>query len=244
MKLSHEEVRTSVAGVPLHGFLAWDAARAGARPGVLLVHEWWGHDEQIRGRARQVAELGYCALAVDMYGKGEVARTPDEAGQRMNAVFSTPGALRGRFQAWFDLLAARPETDASRMAVMGYCFGGAVALEMARQGMALSAAVAYHPGSLATGTTAERGRVRARVLVLIGEADPFVPAEQRTAFRREMEAAGVEHEYVSYPGVKHGFTVPAATERGKTYDLPLAFDAAADRDSWERTVRFLAAAFE
>lgn len=244
MKLHTEEVRYSAGALALHGFLAIDAEHQEPRPGVLLVHEWWGHDEQIRTRARQVAALGYNALALDMYGEGKCALTPDEAGKAMNAVFSTPGALRARFQAAWNLLAARSDTDASRLAVLGYCFGGAVALEMARQGLPLAGALAFHPGSLATGTRAARGTVRSRVLVLIGEDDPFVPAAQRADFRAEMQAAGVEHEVVSYPGVKHGFTVPAATERGTKYGIPLAYDAPADRDSWARTERFLAAVFE
>lgn len=244
MNIRTEEIRYRAGVTPLHGYAAWDADATGSRPGVLLLHEWWGHDEYVQRRAREVAALGYHAFALDMYGEGKVATTPDEAGAWMNEILGTPGVVPTRFKAALAALTARSGVDAQRVAALGYCMGGAIALEMARQGLELRAVAAYHPGSLVTGTTARKGTVRARVLVCLGEDDPFVPEEQRAAFQKEMRSALVDFEYVSYPGVRHGFTVPAATERGQTYGIPLAYDEKADKDSWKRTVRLLAAAFE
>jgi dienelactone hydrolase len=239
MDLRCEEIVYRENDVPLRGFLAWDPARAGKRPGVLVVHEWWGHDEYVRGRARQLARSGHVALAVDMYGDGKLAGTPQEAEALMLAVGSDLARRRGRFEAAREVLAAHEATDAERLAAIGYCFGGAVVLQMARLGLDLAAVASFHPGSLATTRPAQRGSYRARTLVCLGADDPFVGADERAAFRREMSSAGVELEFVEYPGVVHGFTVPAATERGQKYGLPLAYDAQADRDSWSRLERLL-----
>ena len=226
----------------LRGYLAWDGGREGPRPGVLVVHEWWGHDDYVRGRARQLAERGYVAYAVDMYGAGKRAETPQEAQALMGQVLGNPQAMRRRFEASRAALAARPGVDARRMAAIGYCFGGSVVLEMARQGLELAAVAAFHPGGLSA-EPAVRGTYRAKTLVCLGADDPFVPAEQRRAFQKALEAAGAELDLVEYPGVVHGFSVPAATKRGKEHGLPLAYDARADRDSWERLERLLAGAF-
>lgn len=239
MKLHGEEVVYQARGRTLRGFVAWDAERKEKRPGVLVVHEWWGHDEHVRGRARRLAEAGYVGMAVDMYGDGKKAENPDEAGKLMTEVMSDPALLRARFEAARDVLIEHPSTDRARLAALGYCFGGAVVLEMARAGLDLEAVAAFHPGSLATKQPAQRGKLKAKVLVCLGSADPFVSKEQREGFRREMTAAGADFELIEYPGVQHGFTVPEATERGKKYGLPLAYDAKADADSWSRLQRLL-----
>ncbi|HEX6883479.1 MAG TPA: dienelactone hydrolase family protein [Planctomycetota bacterium] len=242
MNLHTNEVAYTAKGVPLRGFVAWDEGRQGKRPGVLVVHEWWGHDEYVRGRARQLAGLGYAALAVDMYGTGKVAKTPQEAGNLMTAVTSDLATMRARFEAARDVLVEQAPADAQRLAAIGYCFGGAVVLQMARLGLELRAVASFHPGSLAPAQPAKRDTYKARTLVCLGADDPFVPAEQRADFRQEMQSAGVACELVEYPGVVHGFTVEAATARGKTYGLPLAYDAQADGDSWRRLVRLLESA--
>lgn len=242
MELHSEVVVHPVGGVPLHAFLARPREVGARRPGVLVVHEWWGHDDYARTRARQLAELGFVAFAVDMYGRGQVAATPQEAGALMQSVTGDLALMRARFEAAREVLARRAECD-GRIAAIGYCFGGAVVLQMARAGVDLAAVASFHPGSLATTTPAQRGRYRAKTLVCLGGADPFVDAKERAAFQREMEDAGADLEWVEYPGVQHGFTVPAASERGRRFSLPLAYDAQADRDSWERTQRLLARAF-
>lgn len=243
MSIRSEEIVYQAEGLPLRGFVAWDPGRKQKRPGVLVVHEWWGHDEYVRGRARQLAAKGYTAMAVDMYGDGKVAKTPEEAEKLMLEVMGDMGRMRARFVAARDALFEHDGTDGASMAAIGYCFGGAVALQMARLGLDLRAVACFHPGSLATSHPARRGTLRAKVLVCLGEDDPFVSQDERAAFRREMTTASADFELVEYPHVQHGFTVPAATERGKSYGLPLAYDAQADQDSWARLDGFLQRAF-
>ena len=242
MNLRAEEVVYQASGLSLCGFVAWDPAVKKKRPGVLVVHEWWGHDEYVRGRARQLAGLGYTALAVDMYGEGKVAETPEQAQKLMLEVVEDIEKMRSRFVAAREVLLEHEGTDSESIAAIGYCFGGAVVLQMARLGLDLKAVAAFHPGSLATRHPARRGSLRAKVLVCLGEADPFVSQDERAGFRREMTNAAADFELVEYPRVQHGFTVPAATERGKSYSLPLAHDAQADRDSWSRLERLLSRA--
>ena len=212
----------------LQGFVAWDDAARGRRPGVLVVHEWWGHNEHARNQARRLAEAGYVGFALDMYGKGKVTTHPQDAQAFVNEVTKDPAVLTARFNAALEQLKRDPHVDTTRLAAIGYCFGGAVVLGMARGGADLAAVVTFH-GALATTSPAQPGKVRARVLVLAGGADPFVPPEQLEAFKREMQAAGARFEVITYPGAKHGFTNPNAAQ----YGMPqLAYDAAADRESW------------
>jgi len=195
----------------LQGFLAWDDAAPGKRPGVLVVHEWWGHNEHARNQARRLAEAGYVGFALDMYGKGK-----------------DPAVVVARFNAALDQLKRDPHVDTTRIAAIGYCFGGAVVLDMARAGAPLAAVVTFH-GALATKAPAQPGKVKARILVLAGGADPFVPPEQIEAFKRELQAAGARFEVIVYPGAKHGFTNPTASQYGMEQ---LAYNAEADRQSW------------
>lgn len=212
------------------GYLAWDDARGGKRPGVLVVHEWWGHNEYARKRAEMLAGLGYVALAVDMYGGGKLAEHPREAGAFAGAVRENMETAQARFLAAMALLQQQPQSD-GRMGAIGYCFGGGIVLEMARRGVDLDGVASFH-GSLATEQPAQVGQVKARVMVAHGADDPFVKPEQLQAFHEEMRAAEVQYQFISYPGVKHSFTNPQADEFGSRFGLPLDYDAAADADSW------------
>ena len=234
------EIDYEANGTTLKGYLA-QSGNAGPSAGVLVVPEWWGHNPYVRQRADQLAALGYTALAVDMYGNGELADTPDRAGELMNASFAAPDEMRARFDAAFARLTAESSVDSSKVAAIGYCYGGAVALEMARAGVDLALVGSFHPGGLATTNPAQPGKLRAHVLVGLGADDPFVSEEDRGAFEQEMQAAGVALDFVRYPGVVHGYTVPAATERGERFGLPLRYDESADQDSWQRLVTALAA---
>jgi len=223
----------------LQGFIAWDDAARGKRPGVLVVHEWWGHNEHARNQARRLAEAGYVGLALDMFGKGKVATHPQDAQAFVNEVTKDPAVLAARFNAALEQLKRDPHVDTTRVAAIGYCFGGAVVLDMARAGAPLGAVVTFH-GALATKTPAQSGKVKARVLVLTGGADPFVPPEQVEAFKREMQAAGGRFEVISYPGAKHGFTNPDAAK----YGMPqLAYDADVDRQSWTAMLKLFKEVF-
>lgn len=235
--LRTEVVDYKVGDETFTGYLAWDDAIAGKRPGVLVVHEWWGHNAYARKRAEMLAGLGYTAFALDMYGSGKLAGHPDDAKQFMMAVTSSMPAAEARFGKAMELLKQQDSVDAEHIAAIGYCFGGGMVLHMARAGMDLDGVASFH-GSLGTQSPAQPGKVRASVLVLNGAADPFVPPEQVQAFEQEMQRAGVDFTLVNYPGVKHSFTNPEADSFGKRFDMPLAYDEKADHDSWERMQAF------
>ncbi len=238
-----EEVTYEADGTTLKGYIAYDSASDDPRPGILVVHEWWGHNEYVRERARMLAELGYTALALDMYGEGKNTEHPKEAMAFSTQAMKNIKGAQARFEAASELLRDHKTTDADLIGAIGYCFGGGVALQMARLGADLDAVVSFH-GSLDAKKKAQKGKVKAQILVLTGEDDPMVPAKSVEAFKKEMERAKVDFEVVAYPGVKHAFTNPGATELGKEHDLPIAYDAQADKDSWERMKGFLKAAFE
>ena len=227
-----ETVSYPANGTTLKGYLAYDAGSDAKRPGVLVVHEWWGLNDYIRRRARMLADLGYTALAVDMYGEGQTADNPDEAGRLMNTVLQDMRQGKTRLEAGYGLLKGQSTTDAAHVAAIGYCFGGAMVLHAARIGMDLDGVVSFH-GSLGSAHKPAPGSVRARILVCHGAADSLVPDADITAFKREMEEAGADYRFEAYKGALHGFTNPDADENGKKYGLPLAYSAETDRRSWQ-----------
>jgi dienelactone hydrolase len=237
-----KEVTYRAADTTMRGYLAYDDAREENRPGILIVHEWWGHTEYARERARMLAELGYTALAVDMYGDGRQALHPEEAARFAAAVRQNLPAAQERFEAALAELRQHPTVDPEKIAAIGYCFGGAVVLEMARAGVDLKGVVSFH-GSLATENRAKSGKVKAKVLVLNGADDPLVTPDEIAGFKEEMEAAGVDYRFVNYPGAKHSFTNPRADELGSKFNMPLAYHPEADARSWEAMRQFFDAIF-
>jgi len=238
-----KEVSYAANGTTLKGYIAFDDALKGKRPGVLVIHEWWGHNEYARMRARKLAEQGYTALAVDMYGDGKQAHHPDDAGKFSSEVAKNAVLAKSRFDAAYKLLSEDGSVDSKNIAAIGYCFGGSVVLNMARIGEPLKAVASFH-GGLGTASPAEAGKVKARVASFTGEDDPMIPATQVAAFKQEMEKAGVIYKVVTYPGAKHSFTNPDADKYGQEFKLPLAYNAAADKASWEEGLSFLADAFK
>lgn len=226
------DVDYQVDGVTMKGHLAYDDAIEGARPGVLVVHEWWGLNDYARSRARMLAELGYTAFALDMFGGGRQARHPEDAGQFSGEIMKNQALAQARFNGALDLLRKERTVDPARVAAIGYCFGGAVVLQMARYGSDLAGVVSFH-GNLSAVSPAQPGAVNARILVLTGADDPFVPAEQVERFRHEMDAAGADYRVIAYPGARHGFTNPGADRYGQEFNLPLAYNQAADAASWK-----------
>ncbi len=229
--LQGEEVTYKAGDTVLKGYLVYDNRIADRRPAVLVVHEWWGHNEYARKRARMLAKLGYTALAVDMYGDGKQADHPEHAGKFAGEVMKNMEAATARFQAGMRLLQEHKTVDPQKIAAIGYCFGGTIVLEMARLGTDLDGVVSFH-GSLGTANPANPGQIKAEVLALNGAADPFVTAENIAQFKKEMEEAGVEYKFISYAGAKHGFTNPDADTFGKKFNMPLEYNAAADQQSW------------
>lgn len=238
-----KEIAYRADGVSFRGYLAYDDAIKGKRPGVLVVHEWWGHNPYARKRARMLAELGYVALAVDMYGEGKQASHPEDASKFSSAVMQNLAEAEQRFMAAYRTLQQQPVTDPQRIAAIGYCFGGGVVLAMARRGVPLHGVVSFH-GSLGAGAPAQPGRIKAKILVLNGADDPFVTPEQIAAFKQEMQEAGADYEFINYPGAKHSFTNPDADKFGKQFNLPLAYNPEADRKSWAKMQVFLKEVFK
>ena len=226
-----EDVTYSAGDTNCKSYIAYDGARGERRPGVLVVHEWWGLDDYIRGRARTLAEMGYTALAVDMYGNGQTAADPEGAGALMTSVLGDMEAGTARLRAAFDALAGHPLVDADRVAAIGYCFGGAMVLHGARIGMDLKGVVSFH-GSLGSFHKPAKGEVKARVLVCHGAADSLVSDEEIAGIKQEMADAGADFRFIAYEGALHGFTNPEATANGKKYGLPLKYDEAVDKRSW------------
>ena len=230
-------------GTKLKGFIAYDSDIMGKRPGVLIVHEWWGHNDYVRKRAKMIAELGYTALAVDMYGDGKQANHPDDAGKFAMEVFKNMDVAKAKFEAALELLKAQPTTDPERIAAIGYCFGGGVVLNMARSGLELDAVVSFH-GALQTEKPAEPGKVKAMVLVCNGEDDPLTTPEQIEAFKKEMSNAGVDYKFINYPGAVHSFTNPIADSVGQKFNMPLAYNKEADEKSWAEMKSLLSEVFK
>ena len=227
-----EELSCTANGTTLKGYLAYDAAAAGPCPGVLVVHEWWGLNDYVRGRARMLAEMGYTALAVDMYGDGQTADNPDGAGALMMGVLENMGEGEARLKASYQALSGHAACDGGRMAAIGYCFGGAMVLHAAKIGMDLKAVASFH-GALGSMHTPGPGEVKAKVLVCHGAADALVPEDDIANFKAEMDAAGADYRFESYEGALHGFSNPEATANGEKYGLPLKYDEAVDTRSWE-----------
>ncbi|MES9969651.1 MAG: dienelactone hydrolase family protein [Candidatus Thiodiazotropha sp.] len=226
-----EEVVYQQGDTQMKGFLAYDDAIQGKRPGILVVHEWWGHNAYARSRSKQLAGMGYTALAVDMYGDGKQADHPKDAGRFAGEVKKNMETASARFQAAMDLLQAHKTVASGDISAIGYCFGGGMVLEMARRGLDLDLVSSFH-GSLPTTTPAVKGAVKAEVLVFNGADDPFVKPEHIEAFKAEMDQAGVKYSFTNYPGAKHSFTNPDADKFGKKFDLPLKYDPSADNQSW------------
>ncbi len=231
--LHTEEVPYRQGDTQLKGHLAYDDRDEGPRPGVLVVHEWWGLNDYAKGRADMLAEEGYVALAVDMYGEGKVTEHPQEAGQWAAEVSRNAELGRQRFLAAYELLRADPHVDGERIAAIGYCFGGGVVLNMALAGVDLNGVVSFH-GSLPQQPAAP-GTVKAKILVCHGGSDPLTTQEQIQTFEKNLTAAGADWELNIYGGAKHSFTNPEADLHGMD---ALAYSPTADRRSWRAMLDF------
>lgn len=217
-------------GITMKGFIAYNDDTTVSKPVVLILPEWWGIGDYTRGRAKQLAALGYVAFAVDMYGEGKTAETPDEAGKLATPFYTSATLAKARFDAAFAKIRTYKFADTNRVAAIGYCFGGAMVLNMARAGEPLKGVVSFH-GNL-IGNKLDKNLLKADVLVCHGNDDKFVlPAEVAT-FKKQMDSVGASYTFKSYDGATHAFSNPAATEKGKKYGIPVAYNAAADTASF------------
>jgi dienelactone hydrolase len=212
----------------LEGFLAYDDATTAKRPGIVVVHEWWGNNDYSHHRAEQLAQLGYAAFAIDMYGKGKVTTDPAKATEWSNAVKGDFKTALARAQLGFDQLKSQPMVDATKMSAIGYCFGGSVVLHMARNNFPLAGVVSFH-GDLSPGPT-PAASIASKILVCHGADDTFVPQTAVTSFIEEMKKANANYQINEYSGSVHAFTNPDA---GK-FNIPgIAYNKQADERSWK-----------
>jgi dienelactone hydrolase len=225
----------------MKGFVVYDDAITGKRPGIVMVHEWWGITKHVHNEAAKFAQQGYTAFIADMYGDGKTADNPKDAGALSSSVMKNPTVMESRFNAARDQLAKQASVDAQRIGAVGYCFGGAVVLNMARAGADLAAVAGFH-ASLGLNTPAPApGTVKAKILILNGADDPFVKREQYDALKKDFDAAKADYRIIEYPGAVHAFTNPEATELGKKFNLPLRYDAQVDREAKAEAAKFFAA---
>jgi dienelactone hydrolase len=236
-------VEYTAGGVALKGYLAYDNSVKGKRPAVIVVHEWWGVTDYPKKRAEMLAGLGYVAFAADMYGDGKIADNPTDAQKYAGESMKDFSLLKEKFSAVIDLLKKNELVDPNKIAAIGYCYGGGVVLNMARAGVDLRGVVSFH-GNLTAVEPAQKGKVKAKVLVCNGRDDKFISDENINNFKNEMKSAGVDFTFKSYRGALHAFSNPAATELGKKFNMPIAYNERADKKSWAEMQKFLKAALK
>jgi dienelactone hydrolase len=236
-ELKEENVTYSTDSVTMNGYIVYGDSVQGKRPAVLVVHEWWGLNDYAKSRARQLADLGYVAMAVDMYGNGQTASTPQEAGNLAGPFYQNPQLTEKRLNAAIAKLKTYPQVDTSKIAAIGYCYGGFVVLNAAKLGADLDAVVSFH-GNLG-GVKPNKDSLKAKLLVLHGEADPIVKPEEVAQFRKQMDSIGADYKFVSYPNAKHAFTNPAADSVENKFHIGVGYNAEAAEKSWEEMKQFL-----
>jgi len=241
-KIVGEAVTYTSDSITMKGYLAYDENATMKKPGVLVVHEWWGHNAYARKRAEMLADLGYTALAVDMYGDGKLAEHPKNAGKFAGMVMSNMSSAKSRFTAAMETLKNHPSVDSGKIAAIGYCFGGSVVLTMANAGMDLDAVAAFHSGvSLPIMPNED---LKAKVLVCNGADDQFISQESVANFKAQMDSIQADYTYIAYEGAKHSFTSKEADVNAEKFGLPLAYDEKADTASWQELQNLLTEAFK
>lgn len=241
-QIEGKEIEYSNDSTSMKGYVAYMDDIKGKRPGVILVHEWWGHNDYIRHRADMLAKLGYVAFALDMYGDGQTAEHPSDAGKFAGHVMSNMDRAKSRFEAGLKTLKGFENVDSNQIAAVGYCFGGSVVLSMANAGYDLDAAAAFHSGVELPIMPNEKPS--ARILVANGADDPMISQDQANAYKAAMDQVNADYKYLEYPNTTHAYTNPKADSLGKVFDLPLAYNAQADRAAWVELQALLANTFE
>jgi dienelactone hydrolase len=239
--IKEETVSYTADTITSKGYVAYDEKKQGKRPGILVVHEWWGLNDYPKKRAKQLAEMGYIAIAVDMYGDGKVAANPQEAMAMATPFYKNPELAKTRLDAAIKRLKEYAQTDTGNIAAIGYCYGGYVVLNAAKLGADLKGVVSFH-GSLA-GVPPHKDLLKAKVLVCHGEADKFESPQEIAAFKKGMDSVGADYTFKTYANATHAFTNPASTETGKKFNMPIEYNAAADTASWNEMKTFFGKIF-
>ena len=233
--IKEEPVTYSVGGKDYNGYVTYDSNQIGKRPGVLVVHEWWGLTDYPRMRAKELAALGYVAMAVDMYGDGKIAPDPKTAMALATPYYKDPTLAKTVLDAAINKLKTFPETDTSKLAAIGYCYGGYIVLNAVKLGADLKGVVSFH-GDL-SGVAPNKNLIKAKILICHGDSDQFVNPEV-AGFKKSMDSAGVDYNFKSYANATHAFTNPASDENGKKFNMPIKYNAAADTASWNDMKEF------
>jgi dienelactone hydrolase len=222
--------------IMLNGYISRNTAKTGKRPGIIVVHEWWGHDEFARQKADQLAEMGYVALAVDMYGNGKQAEHPEEAMAFSSHVMKNFDTAKKRFLAAMETLKADENVDTEKISAIGFCFGGSVALAMANSGADLDGVAVFHSG-LGLPVMPNKD-LKAKLLIQNGAEDMMITDEQEKTYKSQLDSINADYEYIAYKDVMHSFTNKKADSLGKKFGLPLAYDKEATEKSWEKMTLF------
>jgi dienelactone hydrolase len=239
--IKEEPVTYTDGQTTMKGFVVYDDAITAKRPGIIMVHEWWGITPHIHSEARKYAQAGYTAFIADMYGEAKTADNPKDAGALAGGVMKDPKVMESRFNAARTALAKQASVNPQSIGAVGYCFGGAVVLNMARTGADLAAVAGFH-ASLGLNTPAPApGTVKAKILILNGADDPFVKREQYDTLKKEFDAAKADYRIIEYPGAVHAFTNPEATALGEKFKLPLKYDAKVDAEAKAEAAKLFAA---
>jgi dienelactone hydrolase len=240
--IKYEDVSYGTDSVKLTGVVAYDSNAAAKLPVVLVIHEWWGLNDYVKGRVKQLAGLGYLAMAVDMYGDGKMGNNPDEAGKLAMPFYTNPALAKSRFEAALTKIKTYSAADTTKIAAIGYCFGGSMVLNMAKIGEGLNGVVSFH-GNLA-GLPADKNLLKAKVLVCHGADDQFVSADEVATFKKQMDSIGADYTFKQYAGATHAFSNPGATAMGQQFKIPIAYNAAADSASWNDMKDFFGKIFK
>lgn len=240
--LKEENITYTGDSITMNGYVVYDENVKGARPAVLVVHEWWGLNDYAKMRARELAKLGYIAMALDMYGDGRQADNPDSAGKLATPFYMNPQMAKIRFDAALAKLLTYSQADASKTAAIGYCFGGAQVINMAKLGDNLKGVVSFH-GNLNV-VPANKDLLKAQILVCHGAEDPFVPQAEADQFKKQMDSIGAKYTFKAYEGATHAFTNPNATAMGAKFNIPIKYNAAADTASWKDMKEFFSSIFK
>lgn len=240
-QVKEEAVTIQADTATMNSYVAYDASTQGRRPIVLVVPEWWGLNDYPRQRARQLAELGYFAMAVDLYGGGRTAANPQEAQTMATPFYQNPQLGKARIDAALAKARTYPQADTAQTAAIGYCFGGSMVINAANLGSDLDGAVSFHGGLQVV--PPQKDKLKAKYFIAQGGADSFVPEAQVKAFRKSMDSAGAQYTFKTYPNATHAFTNPAATETGKKFNMPIRYNGAADTASWNDMKAFFGTVF-
>lgn len=240
-QLKEENITYNCDNTSMNGYVVYKDSGQEKRPAVLVVHEWWGLNDYSKRRARELADLGYVAMAVDMFGNGQTASSPDEAMKLAGPFYQDPQLTKTRLDAALVKLKTFPQVDTSNIAAIGYCYGGYTVLNAAKLGEPLKGVVSFH-GNLG-GVKPDKNLLKARVLVLHGEADPIVKQDEVSQFRKQMDSVGANYTFKSFPNAKHAFTNPAADSVENKFHIGVGYNADADRQSWNDMKDFLRGLF-